>query len=224
MSVGPHVFGDDRLGVWFIYAEGFTSKLRDRLSKLKPLGVTDVFLPRQATIEDKRLVRDAGYFAALYEIPPHGMTAASYSSQAIGDVNRLKIGALELNIEGIPDHLLAIYVTVAVNTIRLKKPNLRLRINVVPWKAQFLPQRLFQSDPHLYLIIQNFTGNMDGRTAEDGITRNAIDYGIPAEKVSVMYGAHISPGPGKPRVPALPEIRHRGSIFSDDLLAAGGYI
>ena len=225
MAVGPHVFGDNRLGVWFIYhATGFNSKLRHRLPLVRALGVTDIFLPRQASLADKQLVQEAGLFAALYETPPAGKSAAEYAAQALADVNALKAGALELNIEGLVDDILDTYIVQTVQAIRARKPNLRLRINVVPRKGAYLPSDLFASDPQLYLIVQNFDGNMDARAAENEIERDVVERGVPASKVSIMYGAHISPKLGKPRAPALPEIRYRGSIVSDDLLADAGYL
>lgn len=226
MTPGPHVFGDGRLGVWFIYGLDFNGKLRDRLPRLRasPLNVTDIFLPREATLADKALVQDAGYFVALYETPPKGKSAADYAAQAIADVNRLKVGALELNIEGLADVDLAPFIRDTVAAIRAKKPSLRLRINVVPYKGTYLPSDLFQSDSQLYLVVQEFLGNMDARVAADELVRDVVAWGIPAPKVSVMYGAYCSPGLGKPRVPSLPEIRWRGSIFSDDLLVDAGYM
>ncbi len=224
MAIGPHVYGDNRRGCWFIFAAGFTDKLRHRLPRLAPYNVTDVFLPREATAADKQLVVESRLFAALYETPPAGKTAAEYAEQALADVDRLKYGALELNIEGIADDRLAAFIIDTVGLIRAKKPNLRLRINVVPYKGQFLPAGLFAWDPQLFLVIQNFLGNMDARVAEDELVRNVVERGVPEPKVSVMYGAHISPGNGRPRVPALPEMRRRGSIYSDDLLADGGYV
>lgn len=222
--IGPHVFGDGRLGVWFIYSADFNGKLRDRLPRLSPLRITDIFLPREATLADKALVQEARLFVALYETPPAGKSAAEYAAQAIADVNRLKVGALELNIEGLLDADLAPFVRETVRLIRLVKPALRLRINVVPFKGKYLPGTLIYTDPQLYVISQSFLGNMDARCAENEIARDLVDWGIPREKVSVMYAAHCSPGVGRPRVPSLPEIRWRGSIFSDDLLADGGYL
>ena len=225
MAPGPHVFGDGRLGVWFIWhSVGFTDKLKHRLPLVKALGVTDAFLPRQASLSDKKLVQSAGLFAALYETPPAGKAAQQYAALAVSDTEWLKMGALELNIEGIADAELAPFIRDVHAAIRATKPNLRLRINVVPRKGAYLPSDLFVSDPQLYLIVQSFLGNMDRRVAEDELVRDAVDHGVPAAKVSVMYGANISPGNGRPRVPSLPDVRYRGSIFSDDLLADGGYI
>ena len=108
--------------------------------------------------------------------------------------------------------------------IRKSKPNLKLRINVVPYKGVFLPVSLFVDDPQCCVIVQNYLGNMDARCPEDEIVRDLVDRGIPPAKVSVMYGAHVACAPGKPRVPSLPQIRTRGSLYTDDLLADAGYI
>lgn len=224
MTPGPHVFGDGRIGIWVIQSSGLTDKLRHRLPQFKQFGVTDIFLPRQATLADKTLVRDAGYFAALYETPPHGLNADDYAAQALADLDRLKLEALELNIEGIADLTLARFITDTVAKIRAKRKALRLRINVVPRKGAYLPASLFQSDAQLYLLVQEFLGNMDARVAADELVRDVVERGIPRYKVSVMYGAHCAARTGDDRVPSLPEIRWRGSIYQDDLLADAGYI
>ncbi|HLE99655.1 MAG TPA: hypothetical protein VI540_07125 [Gaiellaceae bacterium] len=220
---GPHVFGDGRLGCWFTSSPNFADKLRHRLPLVKTLGVSDAFLPREATLADKQLVRDAELFAALYETPPAGMAAKAYGEQAVADCNRLSLGACELNIEDVADDKLAAFVRAAVHAVRAAKPALRLRVNVVPFKGTFLPADLFASDAQLYVIVQNYLGNMDARVACDEIVRDLVDHGIPWPKVSVMYGAHVGDR-GGPRVPALPQIRWRGSIYQDDLLADAGYL
>lgn len=226
--VGPHVFGDGRIGCWVTptYHEGefkpesFRDKLRDRCPKLKAFGVTDIFLPREADSTSKTICRASDLYVALYEAPPAGLNAQTYAQQTVGDVTRLAVGAVELNIEGVADDKLADFVRAAWTSIRVAKAGLRLRINVVPFKGQFLPADLFTDDRQLFVIVQNYLGNMDERVAEDEIVRNLVDYGIPREKVSVMYGAHI----GQPRVRALPRIRFRGSLYQDDLLSDGGYL
>ena len=220
MAIGPHVFGDGRLGCWFMAGENFSDKLRHRLPLVRRLGVTDAFLPPSGTLADKGLVKQAGYFPALYELPPHGMSAGQYAAQTIADVDQLKVAVAELNIEGVTDAALEEFVRDTVSTIRKVKPSLRLRINVVPYKGAYLPADLFTSDAQLFLIVQNYLGNMDTRVAEDEAVRYLHDYGIPEAKISVMYGAHV----GAPRVAALPMIRLRGSIYSDDLLADAGLI
>lgn len=220
MAVGPHVFGDGRIGCWFTPSTNFTDKLRDRVPKIRALGMTDAFLPRQAVIADKDVVRQSGAFVALYETPPAGTSAVEYAKQTLADVKALAVGAVELNIEGVLDDKLSDFVRIAWTNIRAAKAGLRLRINVVPFKGQFLPADLFVDDPQLYVIVQNYLGNMDARVAEDEIVRDLVDYGLPRDKVSVMYGAHI----GQPRVRALPQIRFRGSFYQDDLLANAGYI
>lgn len=220
MSVGPHVFGDGRIGCWITPSTNFSDKLRHRLPLIRALGVTDAFLPSAAGTSDKTLVRAADLFVALYETPPAGKSALEYAAQTLSDVQRLGVAVAELNIEGLVDSKLATFVQETVAAIRKVRPSLRLRINVVPWKGGYLPTALFQSDPQLFVIVQNYLGNMDARVAEDEIVRELVDYGVPREKVSVMYGAHI----GQPRVRALPQIHFRGSIYQDDLLANAGYI
>jgi len=218
--VGPHVFGDGRIGCWFVSSSSFADKLRDRIPRVRSLGVTDVFLPPEALASDKRLVLEAGCFPALYQTPPAGLSAVRYAREAVMDLDRLRLGVLEQNIEGLRDADLESFVRADVAELRRWRPFLRLRINVVPWKGAYLPADLFASDPQLHVIVQNYLGNMDTRVAEDEIVRDLVERGIPQAKVSVMYGAHV----GRPRVPALPEVRFRGSIYQDDLLADAGLI
>jgi hypothetical protein len=208
--------------------ESFTDKLRDRLPRFttfKPGRITDLFLPREAQPSDMQLVRSAGYFAHLWTTP-HGKSAKSYAAQSLLDVDRLKPGAVELNVE-VDD--LEPYLRECHRVIRAKKPNLRLRFNVQPYKGAQLPADLLLTDPHLYVIAQAYGGNMDWRASESDVLLDLIGDGgldpFPRYKCSVMYGAHVSPGEGKPRVPALPGwIRRRGSIYSDDLLVDAGYV
>ena len=230
--IGPHVFGDGRLGCWFtpvLTPEGqplpgsFSSKLRDRLPRVRNLGVTDAFLPRVASLTDKLSVLDERLFPALYQTPPAGVSAPAYADQALRDLARLGLSVLEQNIEGVPDAQLEAFVRADVDAIRERRRLLRLRLNVVPFKGAYLPADLFASDAQLYVIVQNYLGNMDERVAEDEIVRDLVDHGIPREKVSAMYGAHIG-SPPENRVPALPVIRWRGSIYQDDLLADAGLI
>lgn len=218
--IGPHVFGDGRKGCWFIPSTSFSDKLRHRAPQVAAIGVTDAFLPREATLADKAVVRDAGLYVALWEGPPHGLSAKEYAARALADLKRLGISALELNIEGVPDAELESFVRSTVSAIRKTRRALRMRINVVPFKGVYLPDDLFVSDAQLYVIVQNYLGNMDTRVAEDEIVRELVDNGIPWAKCSVMYGAHV----GSPRVPSLPATRYRGSLYSDDLLADAGYI
>jgi hypothetical protein len=206
--------------------ESFTDKLRDRLPRFKtfkPGRITDLFLPREAQPSDMKLVRDAGYFAHLWTTP-HGKSAKAYAAQSLLDVDRLKPGALELNVE-VDD--LEPYLRECHRLIRAKKPNLRLRFNVQPFKGAQIPWDAFYDDPHAFVIAQAYGGNMDWRASEFDVLLD-LERWTPLEelgKLSVMYGAHVSPGEGKPRVPALPGwIRRRGSIYSDDLLVDAGYV
>jgi hypothetical protein len=234
VSIGPHVFGDDRLGLWIMPTsspESFTDKLRDRLPRFqafKPGTITDLFLPREAQPSDMALVRAADYFAHLWTTPHRSdgstLKAAAFAALTLKDVDRLKPGALEVNVE-VDD--LDPYLREVHTFIRAKKPNLRLRFNVQPYKGAELPQDLLALDPHLYVIAQAYGGNMDWRASEFDVLLDLLSYPsyFGEDKCSVMYGAHVSPGEGKPRVPALPGwIRRRGSIYQDDLLVNAGYV
>jgi hypothetical protein len=233
VSIGPHVFGDDRLGLWIMPTsspESFTDKLRDRLPRFKtfkPGRITDLFLPREAQPSDMDLVRQSkDYFAHLWTTP-HGKSAKSYAAQTLLDIDRLRPGAVELNVE-VDD--LEPYLRECHRVIRAKKPNLRLRFNVQPYKGAQLPWDIISNDPHAFVISQVYLGNMDMRASEFDVLVDLLSFPLDVgwvveHKCSVMYGAHVSPGEGKPRVPALPGwIRRRGSIYSDDLLVDAGYV
>lgn len=225
--IGPHVFGDGRLGLWVRGAEN----VYDRLPKIKnlPFGpVTDIFLPYTATRAHSDTVRQAGLYASVWSAP-HGRDAVTFADESVADLDRIVAGALELNIEE-PDHLLQQFIRDSVARIRSKKPKLRLRVNIAPFKAGFVPMDLVQSDPNLYVIVQSYFGNMDGRASEAEVLTDLLQWGCPLEKASVMYAAHCSDPLDKVvgRVPALPawSIRRptRGSIYNDDLLADAGLL
>lgn len=236
MSVGSHVFGDGRLGLWIINPQN----LPGRLPAIKAFAggqITDLFLPRDVrdgngqivyvtTKADMQLARDAGFFAHLWTTP-HGLAATAYATQTLADIARLSPGAVELNVE-VADAQLESFLRSAVGTIRAKKPNLRLRLNIAPFKARFLPLDLLVSDPQLYVVEQTYFGNMDGRASEDDVRLDLTAAGVPEHKGSVMFGAHVSPWPGAPRVPALPALAirrvRRGSIYQDDLMADAGLL
>jgi hypothetical protein len=207
----------------------FTDKLKDRLPKIKAFAngqITDIDLPREAQPSDMTKVRQAGFFAHLWTTP-HGLTGVAYASQVLGDYDRLRPGAVELNVE-VPDNQLEDYMRGVHAAIRAVRPYLRLRFNIAPFKAAFLPVDLLQQDPNLYVIEQAYFGNMDGRAAENEILRDMDEAGVPQEKSSVMYGAHVSSALGKPRVPALPALTiralKRGSVYQDDLMVDAGYL
>lgn len=225
MEIGPHVFGDNRLGLWIVNPQN----LRGRLSAIRSFAggqITDLYLPREASRDDFKVVREGSLFAHLW-VAPHGRPAATFAAETLKDISSLKPGAVELNIE-VPDAEIHEFVSESVTRIRASRKSLRLRVNIAPFKARFLPVSLFGVDPHLYLIEQSYFGNMDGRASEDDVRRDMLGAGIPEEKGSVMYAAHCSPEQGKPRVPALPSLKHRrlyrGSIYQDDLMADAGYL
>lgn len=224
MSAGPHVFGDQRLGLWVQSNANLKDKLTHFLPRLRgPIpNLTDIFLPDDATSLNKQQVRDAGFFCHVYAVN-HDRSATNLGDYAVDRLSKIGGGALELNIEGLPEAKLEQYVRDVVKRVRFKKPNLPLRINVVPFKGQWLPKDLFASDPNLFVIAQAYGGNMDILFAADEIKRDLTAWGIPEEKVSVMHAVMCS-GPGYPRQITLPVVRGRGSLYIDDLLLDAGLL
>jgi hypothetical protein len=222
--IGAHVYGDNRLGLWVASSSNLTDKLKHFLPRLKGAvpNLTDLFLPPEATLAQRRQVLDADFFCHWYMPPPHGKGAIEYADAALASMKGG--GALELNIEGVPDPLLASFVTAAVARVRVKKPNLALRINVVPWKGEFLPSALFASDRNLYVIAQSYGGNMEHLYAANDVERDLTAFGIPPEKASIQHAVMCSQAPGKPRQVTLPQVRFRGSLYLDDLLQDAGLI
>lgn len=214
--MGPHVYGDGRLGLWGIDPDRFVS----RAAAIREFGVTDAFLPRTATREHKRAVRAADLFCHLWTAP-HNRGPFRLGRESVEDLARIGAGALELNIE-LPDERLPSYIREAVGAVRELKPKLPLRVNIAPFKARFLPVDLFVSDPNLFVIEQAYGGNMEQRFSESDCLMDLLDAGVPLAKCSIMYGAHV----GSPvRQRALPDwLRRRSSIYQDDLLADAGYL
>lgn len=226
MQVGPHVFGDGRLGVWVIENAGLTDKLKHVLPRLQNAApITDVFLPGGKSNKTHRdLVKTYGFFPAVYTSPLVGDTGEEYGARSLAQLDATGASVLELNIE-IPDGAIKGFTSATVLYIRKRRAFLRLRVNIAPFKAQFLPVELFQGDPHLFAIEQAYRGNMDSLVPAEHCLRNLTDWGIPPEKASVMHAAHCSLRPGLPRVPVLPTFdRYRGSIYSDDLLLNAGLL
>lgn len=221
--IGPHVFGDNRMGIWIINNQNLTDKLKHvlpRLRKAVPF-LTDVFLPEEATVLQRSLVRDNNFFSHLYTIP-HGRGPNAYADQSAAAHTRLGGGALELNVE-IPDDQIRNYVAETVVRLRKTKPKLPVRINIAPFKARYLPVSMIEADPNLYVIEQAYFGNMDGRASEADCLLDLIENGVPVDKSSIMYGVLN----GNPRVNSLPSgIRRwqRGSIYSDDLMLDAGLL
>jgi hypothetical protein len=223
MTVGPHVFGDNRVGLWVASSSNLTDKLAHFLPRLRGAvpNLTDLFLPPEATPAHRTQVLMGGFFCNDYYPPPHGKQPIEYADAALA---AFKGGALELNIEGVMDNWLDVFVKAAVDRIRAKKPNLPLRINVVPWKGEFLPSTLFVTDPKLYVIAQSYGGNMEHLYAANDVYRDLTAFGIPPEKASIQHAVMCSQAPGKPRQVTLPQVRFRGSLYLDDLLQDAGLI
>jgi len=223
MTVGPHVFGDNRLGLWIINNSNLTDKLKHVLPRIKAsLPVTDIFLPEQANSTHKNQCKENGFFTSMYAIPS-GRGPVEFADKAIAAYAGMGAGALELNVE-LPDGELRSYISSVRARIRSKKPFLPLRINIATFKGAFMPATLFVSDPNLFLIEGAYFGNMDGRASEADVLMDMIFNGIPLEKASVMYGVLN----GNPRVNSLPAVNiralQRGSILSDDLMMEAGLL
>ena len=219
---GPHVFGDDRVGLW-VASKPTAQQLTDKLTHILPRlrgavpNLTDIFLPPEGTPANRKQVLDAKFFCSMYYPPPHGKGAVEYADAAVAAHTKQGGGSLELNIEGVPDADLAKYVTDAVARVRTKKPNLALRINVVPFKGKFLPSlRWWLDNPNVWLIGQAYGGNMDIHYAADEVFDDLFD--VIASRASIMYPVMCSYVPGRPRQVTLPVIRNRGSLYIDDLL------
>lgn len=222
--VGPHVFGDQRLGLWVQSNANLKDKLIHFLPRLRrPVpNLTDLFLPAEATSLHKSQVREAGFFCHVYMVN-HDRSATNLADAAVSRLASIGGGALELNIEGLPESALEKYVRDAVKRVRFHKPNLPLRINVVPFKGQWLPKDLFVSDRNLYVIAQGYGGNMEILFAADEVKRDLTAWGIPEEKVSVQHAVMCS-GPDYARQITLPVVRGRGSLYIDDLLLDAGLL
>jgi len=227
---------EDRLGLWIIHPDNLAS----RLPGIAALGVKDVFLPRQVSPGDLKQVRDHGLYAHLWSAS-NQLSADDYANQVLLDVQRLKPGAVELNIELPSDPPLKAKIRRAVELIRTRKPKLRMRLNIAPFKAFALPVDLLTSDPNLYVCEQSFYGDMS-RVAESDALYDLLSWGVPLAKATVCYGAAaLVPVPGRlvgdleERVVGLGtrwtwsngavvgQLR-RGVIFQDDLLADVGLL
>lgn len=238
MAIGPHPFGDGRRGIMVIDPRN----LSRRIARMKQLGFTDVFLPRNVvdgdgvilyttTKNDLQTVKDATLFPAMWFVPEKDQTAKAFTTTVLGTIDQLAPNGIttELNIE-MADEKLSGFVTSTIGYIRAKRKGLRLRINIAPFKARFMPAIFFTTDPQLYLCEQAYFGNMEGLASVDDVRRDMVDSNIPVDKGSVCFaGACEYPESDfEGRLPAIPamsirEIR-RGTVFQDDLLAEVGVL
>lgn len=226
MSAGPHVFGGNRRGLWIAYNESLTDKLKHYLPRLRNAipNLTDLFLPPQAGPSHKDQCRQADFFVHTYDVA-HGRDPVAFAKEALSRRQAQGTGALELNFEGsaISDSGMADYITKTIAQVRKTNPNLPVRINVVPFKGEFLPVDLINNDRNLFVCVQGYGGNMDLLYAADEVKRNLADWGILEAKANVMHAIMCSRGSG-PRHLTLPTVRDKGAFYIDDLLLDAGLL
>jgi hypothetical protein len=231
MAVGPHVFGDNRRGLWVAENANLTDKLKHFLPRLRgPIpNLTDLFLPPSAGIGHADQVRQAGFYAHMYDVA-HGRTPFEFARAALARRKAQGTGALELDFEGsaITDANLAGYIQQTVAEVRRTNPNLPLRINVVPWKGVFLGtlalRKLVAEDDQLFIIVQAYGGNMDELYAADDVYMDVLKRGFHASKVSIQHAVMCRAGGSAERNITLPGIRNKGSLYIDDLLLDAGFL
>lgn len=228
-TVGPHVFGDGRLGCWIVNL----AALPDRLSRLRAFGFTDLFLRGQdGTPALKASVTAAGFTGCSAWWAVDDLTAANYADRVLADVTRWAPGAGELNIELSNDPALEPYIRTVVARVRAKRPHYRLRVNVAARKGGFLPIDLLQNDPQLYACEQTYgdtaAAGMALRFSEADAIERMVSAGVPIGKAAVCYAGAVGVGgnTGTERVAGVPNGWKplRGVVFSDDLLADAGLI
>ncbi len=222
---------EDRVGL--IVAESdtpqhFSDKLADRTPKIQAFGgeiIRDLFLPRSARPADMQRVRDAGLYAHLW-VAVDGLSASEYAERTLLDVQRLRPGAVELNIELGSDLPLGQYIGTTVSLLRSLRKSLRLRVNVAAWKAFALPSTWLWIDPNLYSCEQSYEGNMDNLLSAADVLADMTAQGVPLSKATVCYAAACRVLGSAERVRTLPDLSRlkRGVIFQDDLLAEVGLL
>jgi len=220
--VANRVF-EDRVGLLVVDADRGVARLPAIKSYAVGL-IRDVFLPRSATPAHFAAVRAAGLYAHLW-VATHDRSAAELVADTLADLARLKPGALELDLELNSDPPLEAFVGEVYARIRARRKNLRIRLNLAPWKAFAVPFKSIAYDPALYACEQTYAGDMAPFSQADALA-NLLEYGVPRAKATVCYGA-AGPVPGSPdRVCTLPDLFrwHRGVIFSDDLMADVGLL
>ena len=227
MALGPNVFGPNRVGLWSISNASLADKLRHVLPRARTVipNLTDIFLPLDATMAAKDVVRQNNMYAHLYCVV-HETPADVLAKQALAVRRALGTGAIEVDLEGAavqPDKpALAAYARLFVQTVRKTNPNLDVRLNVPPYKGYALPIDLIVADPHLFVIAQAYYGNMDGRLSEADVLCDLLDYGVPRSKAKIHYAVMAN----SPRTFVLPGASYKpiteGSVYDDDLLIDSG--
>lgn len=227
---GPHVYGDDRRGLWVANNANLTDKLKHFLPRLRGAipNLTDLFLPPEAQLSHADQCRDADFFVNSYDVA-HGRDPVTLARAALAVRKRLKSGAIEIDFEGsaITDAGMADYIAATVKEIRRTNPHLPLRINVVPYKGSFLRPLtgLVAADPQLFIIVQAYGGNMEYLFPADEVKQEITVRGFHASRVSVQHAVMCS----MPQFPSIrqvvmPSVRNKGSFYIDDLLLDAGLI
>lgn len=227
MSIGPHVFGPNRRGLWVASSPNLTDKLKHYAPRLRNAipNLTDVFLPPEAGPHHKDILKANNFFVHMYAVA-HDKTPVAFADYAVARHKAMGVGAMELNFEGgarLADPLLADYIFDTIKRVRSKKPNLPVRINVVPFKGQFLPDNLIHTDPQLFVCAQTYGGNMEILYAADEVLHDLAVYTGAPLKCNVMHAVMCSRGT-HPRVLTLPTVRDKGAFYIDDLLLDAGLL
>ena len=231
MSSGPHVYGPNRRGIWVAPNANLTDKLKHYLPRLRNAipNLTDLFFPPSATIAHKDQARQADFFTHMYDVA-HGRTPVGFADAAVKRHQDVGFGALELNFEGSAVEQMGLnpYIRQTIARVRSKKPNLPVRINVVPFKGQFLPADLIRADPQLFVVSQTYGGNMEILYAADEVLEDLQVYTQAPEKCSVQHAVMCETGSevngDRVRDVVLPVVRDRASFYIDDLLLDAGLL
>ena len=229
MIAGPHVFGSNRRGIWVASNSNLTDKLKHFAPRLRNAipNLTDVFLPPEATSAHKDILRTNNFFVHMYDVA-RDRGPIEFADAALARHKAQGTGALELNFEGGPitDAGMAAYVTATIKRVRARKPNRAVRINVVPFKGQFLPVDLINDDAQLFVCAQAYGGNMDILYAADEVKDDLTDHGILPQKVNVMHAVMCDTTDDfwDDRQVTLPVVRDKGAFYIDDLLLDAGLL
>ncbi len=220
--MGNRVF-EDRVGLWIVTPGRGVA----RLPAIRAFGgglIADTFWPRTSSAANLVAARNAGLAAHLW-VAVDGRDAATMAADTLADVDRVKPGAVELNVELASDAALKLFAITLVKAIRAKRPKLRLRLNFGAWKGFGLPELELASDPNLYVCEQTYLGDMT-RVSEGDVYFDLAAYGAPSAKLTLCYGAAGPVPPHGDRVCTLPDLsrRRRGVIFHDDLMADVGLL
>lgn len=224
-------FDDGRVGLWV----NSTINL-NRLPEIATVfnGMfTDVFVSYSANRDSLDKIRatkrpDGTFLKAHLHAVPGALAAPDFALRVHQAIARTAPGVVELNIEEKPDigregADYTRYISDTLQAVHATDPFMRFRVNIAPYKAEFLPTELIASTPQFYACEQTYYGDMS-RVSESEALEDLLDYLIPPTRASVCYGAQDE---HRDRL-VLPTIFYkglavrklaRGIVFSDDLLA-----